>query len=159
MIKKESRIFEVHNRKYFLVLMFVILGLVLMAIFSTKNSIFNNISLYVATSLMMLMLFIRIDSRPIAYFWIKKNRISKYILLDIKGDYVPLRFFISHLYFYVQLMIGVALYLFIMNSSLKDTINIETFTYWLITVLNINAFIAFVVVEVIEYRKCKDIKL
>ncbi len=106
----------------------------------------------------MLLLFVRVDRRQVAYYWIKKNKLSKYVLLDIKGDFLPLRFFISHLYFYVQLLFGVALYMFIMFTPLEIEINLAMFTYLIIGLLNLFPSIIFVIIEVIENRKCKDIK-
>ena len=161
LIKKEPCKFTVSDKKYFLlsILCLLVITFIFVLIYYFENFQDPYVVLYLIASLGNLLLFTRINRRPVAYFWVKKNKFSKFILLNIEGDYLPVRFFISHIYFYVQLLIGISLYLFIMSSSIKETINIKIFTYWLIGIFNMLPFIAFAVIEVIENNKCKDLKL
>jgi hypothetical protein len=105
------------------------------------------------------MLFIRVDRRQVAYYWIKKNKFSKYMLLDIEGSYLPLRFFISNIYFYVQLIICISLYVFVALNPFELEINVQVFTFWIVGIFNLLPIITFAIFEAIENEKCKDIKL
>ncbi len=159
MIEKKAKSFEVSFRNQVVVYLSTFVLFIFTFLFEVKLDLFLEIGLYIRCSLIMLVLFVRVDSLPKAYYWIKSNGFSKLLLIKFTSPEIPARFYIANIYFYAQVIIVILLYIFFRYTPSEISIDFDVFNYYVIAIFNMIPALIFVIVEVIESRKCKNVKL
>lgn len=154
MLSKHSNEFAVDNKVYFytLVIWFILLSFAIFLIIINLSVNTKFIMIFYLFTLGMVFLFIRLDTRQIAYFWINPKIFRKFLLLKFKSEEVPLRFLLYHFLFYLILIIGTLIYVILYLIQSKIVIDFSLWTIWICVVLNFIPFLSFIVFELIENR-------
>lgn len=154
MISKHSNEFQVDDKFYLYTIMiwFILLSFVIFLIIVNLSVNTKFIMIFYVFTLGMVFLFIRLDSRQFAYFWINPKKFRKFLLLKFKSEEVPLRFLLYHFLFYLIIIMGTLIYAILYLIQSIYVIDFRLWTIMICVVLNFIPFLSFTIFELIENR-------
>ncbi len=156
MIEKEYKEYEISSRKYYILMLFLVVVAIISTVAIVKiESDYRYFLVFIDFSIFMLVLFLRQNFQR-AYYWKKKTKLSRLIFLEIKGDYIPVRYHLSHLYFYGEVFTGIILYLVLLNSKAIQQVDYGKTTLFLCITFILIPMVSFFTFEVYEDWKCNQ---